>query len=348
MSKCDKCQKNFKTKLILAQHLRDAHEKKAFECEVCAKRFSRKQTLEEHASSIHQSLKPFLCDICKSSYARKTQMNAHIRVVHEKIKPNKCNFENCNFAADTVRNLKIHISEVHEGYKPFRCGICQNSFARKSHLDKHFNRKNSCRKFESSRIKLKTSPAVQFYKEWINIYSWVMTDPSGTPETAYCKVCCKSLPAKKLKLDLHQKSIRHVKNQSKNPLDKRAKIDPKEGIEYQDREFKTEAIGENLNLEYEFLAGVDVLEKMDESISKIESSKNEPLVKKCKIEPQEDIEFQDGLAILEIMNESSIKEKVKTENFDVEVKNEYLEVLAVLEEMDESNFSENMQNEPLK
>ena len=104
---------------------------------------------------------------------------------------------------------------------------------------------------------------------------------------------------------------------------------------------------ENLNLEFEFLAGVNVLEKMDESILKIESSRNEPLVKKCKIEPQEEIEFQDGLAILEIMNKSSIKEKVKTEDLDVEVKNECLEVLTVLEEMDESNFRENMQNEPL-
>ena len=50
-----------------------------------------------------------------------------------------------------------------------------------------------------------------FCKEWINIHSWVMTEPSGIPEMAYCKVFCKSLPAKKLKLDLHQMPIRHEK-----------------------------------------------------------------------------------------------------------------------------------------
>ena len=47
------------------------------------------------------------------------------------------------------------------------------------------------------------------------------------------------------------------------------------------------------------------------------------------------------------MNKSSIKEKVRTEDLDVKVKNEYLEVLTVLEKMDASNFSKNMQNELL-
>ena len=68
MAKCDKCQKCFKTELILTQHKKDSHnEKKKFVKYVI-------KNLPEN--------KPFQCEICKKDFARPTQMNSHKKVVH--------------------------------------------------------------------------------------------------------------------------------------------------------------------------------------------------------------------------------------------------------------------------
>ena len=270
MRNCDYCMKNFKNEIILAQHMRDVHEEKTFRCEICAKSFSRKQTLEEHVSSVHKKLKPFKCEICKNKFARKTQLNGHIRVVHEKTKHHKCTMKKCNFAADTTRNLKVHISEVHEGNKPFKCEICNKSFARKSHLEQHWNRKNNCQKSSSFSAKLKVSSTVKFHKEWKNIYSWVTNDASGNSEMAFCKVCCETLPAQKLAF--HHKSMKHRKNQFKNPINHekiRGKKSSEEKIEKCD--YKIDKSGEWNH----FIIGSQIKKELGSTFS--ESPEKDPL-----------------------------------------------------------------------
>ena len=71
---------------------------------------------------------------------------------------------------------------------------------------------------EINDCKLKVSSTVQFLKEWENVYFWVTNDASGNPEMAFCKVCCETLPAQKLKLAFHHKSMNHRKNQVKKPI----------------------------------------------------------------------------------------------------------------------------------
>ena len=90
-------------------------------------------------------------------------------------------------------------------------------FARKCHLVAHLNKKKSCVKTTPPSAKLKTSQKVNFQKEWKNIYPWVFDDPSGSPEWVYCTICCKSILAKKIKLNFHQMSIRHKNNLVKKP-----------------------------------------------------------------------------------------------------------------------------------
>ena len=43
----------------------------------------------------------------------------------------------CNSFFKTKTNLKAHIELVHEGKKPFRCIICEASFAQNAHLKRH-------------------------------------------------------------------------------------------------------------------------------------------------------------------------------------------------------------------
>ena len=55
--------------------------------------------------------------------------------VHDGKKPFKC--EICDFSFALKQSLKTHIGSFHEGNKLYKCEMCDNSFAQKSHLRKH-------------------------------------------------------------------------------------------------------------------------------------------------------------------------------------------------------------------
>ena len=62
----------------------------------------------------------------------KNSLSYHIQAVHEGKKPFKCGI--CN-AAFTSKQGKIgHIAAVHEGKKPHHCAICLTDFSKKSNL----------------------------------------------------------------------------------------------------------------------------------------------------------------------------------------------------------------------
>ena len=62
-------------------------------------------------------------------------MKIHIDSVHERKKPFKCNICDASFAVKG--NLKKHLASVHEGKKPFTCNFCDTSFREKGSLKKH-------------------------------------------------------------------------------------------------------------------------------------------------------------------------------------------------------------------
>lgn len=80
---CEICEKVFKRKEHLAQHLKLHLGLRPFKCEEpnCNKTFSRKEHLMRHCVS-HTGKKQYECDICHKLFSRKDNLNKHKRFVH--------------------------------------------------------------------------------------------------------------------------------------------------------------------------------------------------------------------------------------------------------------------------
>ena len=75
--------------------------------------------------------KPNFCDLQSSN-----NENLHTVSVHEGDKPFKCNLCDKSFASKTM--LNNHIASTHEEKKPYRCDICDKSFKTKSNMKTHY------------------------------------------------------------------------------------------------------------------------------------------------------------------------------------------------------------------
>ena len=53
-------------------------------------------------------------------------MKGHIAIIHEGMKPFQCGI--CNSAFGEKEKLKKNVATVHEGRKPFKCDICNSEF----------------------------------------------------------------------------------------------------------------------------------------------------------------------------------------------------------------------------
>lgn len=80
---CDICEKVFKRKEHLAQHVKLHLGLRPFKCEEpnCNKAFSRKEHLMRHCVS-HTGKKQFDCDICHKLFSRKDNLNKHKKYVY--------------------------------------------------------------------------------------------------------------------------------------------------------------------------------------------------------------------------------------------------------------------------
>ena len=88
--KCDTCQKTFKCKKWLTDHIRMVHEKiRKYVCEFCKHAFTTKANLIRHQvngwCSENQSLKDpsakvFKCDLCEKSFLSNAELRQHCRI----------------------------------------------------------------------------------------------------------------------------------------------------------------------------------------------------------------------------------------------------------------------------
>lgn len=75
---CDVCQKEFKRKEHLAQHMKLHQGVRPFKCDQCDKAFNRKEHLLRHRTS-HTGAKSFKCEHCQKMFSRKDNLNKHKR-----------------------------------------------------------------------------------------------------------------------------------------------------------------------------------------------------------------------------------------------------------------------------
>ena len=152
--KCDICEKGFKMKKHLKEHLATAHNitKENLNCYKCDKVFNSYSSLEHHRGKYHPSRnssgkveKKFKCTICLKKFMLEPALKKHILFVHEGTKNFSCEYEGCDNKYFTKGALKQHILRFHEGQKddqylkkfipserenlPFQCDICGKIFA---------------------------------------------------------------------------------------------------------------------------------------------------------------------------------------------------------------------------
>ena len=122
---------------------------------MCKSKFSQRSSLKTHISFVHEKKKPYECSIydfgifCDYRCSQKSDLKRHIALVHEREKKRKknqplkikhsrkCFCETCQTNFATLSSKRRHVSDVHEGKKPYKCKFCDYSCARKGVLERH-------------------------------------------------------------------------------------------------------------------------------------------------------------------------------------------------------------------
>ena len=101
-TQCNSCGKVI-SKNNLAVHLK-THGDDSFRCQICDKRFKTKNNLNQHVRS-HQKPPDIKCPNCPILLHSKTALKLHVQTQHEQIKYN-CEF--CQAELTDLSNLKKH------------------------------------------------------------------------------------------------------------------------------------------------------------------------------------------------------------------------------------------------
>ena len=82
---------------------------------------------------VHIQDNSWLCEKCEHKFHTKTQLLSHIKATHEKIV--------CKFCGKSFNNynLKVHIMQVHEMERPYKCDICLKGFVDLKRYQIHMN-----------------------------------------------------------------------------------------------------------------------------------------------------------------------------------------------------------------
>ncbi|KAG4067408.1 hypothetical protein HA402_009645 [Bradysia odoriphaga] len=165
---CEKCGKNYRSAIMLKNHIRLVHKSHDYVCEICARQFKSKHTLHHHVTIEHSTTPPpkVQCNICDSWFKTKYALTRHIKEQHQDNKPVNCpvcdkvlrhkqllsghmrsyhaerKYECvlCDKAFKCAKNLKEHVA-THTGEDLYKCQYCDKKF--KSSANMYSHRKNT-------------------------------------------------------------------------------------------------------------------------------------------------------------------------------------------------------------
>eukprot|EP00095_Tigriopus_kingsejongensis_P012359 maker-scaffold1562_size35716-snap-gene-0.4 protein:Tk12359 transcript:maker-scaffold1562_size35716-snap-gene-0.4-mRNA-1 annotation:"zinc finger protein 778-like" len=140
--RCEECDKAF-TESGYRYHLLTHRQEKPFICHVCAKSFVQNKLLKKHIASCHSEVRNFPCPHCPSSFKRKDHLSRHVSDIHERTeKLFQCSFDDCLARFKTSHRLKVHLRR-HQEKSQVNCEICPQKFLSKRHLHEHLRQKHA-------------------------------------------------------------------------------------------------------------------------------------------------------------------------------------------------------------
>ena len=106
-------------------------------CWVCERGFKTKASLLDHMNR-HTGTKLHHCKYCQASFTRRGELVIHVRYRHTHEKPHKC--PDCDYMSVELSKLKRHM-RCHTGERPYQCPHCTyaspDTFKLKRHLRIH-------------------------------------------------------------------------------------------------------------------------------------------------------------------------------------------------------------------
>ncbi|XP_014355940.2 zinc finger protein 37 homolog [Papilio machaon] len=136
---CDLCNKKFRNKQVLTQHITAVHEgkKKSFECKYCLKTFCTRANLYSH-EQIHLDTKKWPCSECSRSFRWRTHLLRHMKR-HSEDRLLVC--QTCGRRFNVLDDLRRH-QNTHTIHH-YTCSHCGHRFSQLRYLRVHLMKKHN-------------------------------------------------------------------------------------------------------------------------------------------------------------------------------------------------------------
>lgn len=139
---CEICGKVCSNKYYLASHSKIVHNNSWSKCDYCDKQFKSKRNIRRHIEYTHLGMQRYKCIECETLFKEKRSLRKHVRTKH----PDSVIFPQCQFCQkrfESAKSCKIHLKLLHSfNMNTYPCHMCSVSFSSNKALGIHLRTKH--------------------------------------------------------------------------------------------------------------------------------------------------------------------------------------------------------------